>query len=108
MLSVRKMGVSVDREVHAGMDDRELGRRIGYWRRRRKLTQAVFADRIGRSKSWVEKVERGERSAGRLSVLDGICQVLQVDVAVFFFVVRPRPAYILFDYTDALPISVGS
>jgi len=63
------------------MDDRELGRRIGYWRRRRKLTQAVFADRIGRSKSWVEKVERGERSAGRLSVLDGICEVLQVDLA---------------------------
>ena len=63
------------------MDDRELGRRIGYWRRRRKLTQAVFADRIGRSKSWVEKVERGERSAGRLSVLDDICQVLQIDVA---------------------------
>src|SRR6516225_6698231 len=63
------------------MDDRELGRRIGYWRRRRKLTQAVFADRLGRSKSWVEKVERGDRSAGRLSVLDDICQVLQVDVA---------------------------
>src|SRR6266853_4396746 len=70
-----------DRGLHAGMDDRELGRRIGYWRRRRKLTQAVFADRLGRSKSWVEKVERGERSAGRLSVLDDICQVLQVDVA---------------------------
>jgi transcriptional regulator with XRE-family HTH domain len=64
------------------MDDMELGRRIGYWRRRRKLTQAVFADRIGRSKSWVEKVERGERSAGRLSVLDGICGVLQVDLAM--------------------------
>lgn len=64
------------------MDDRELGRRIGYWRRRRKLTQAVFADRIGRSKSWVEKVERGERSAGRLSLLDDICEVLQVDLAV--------------------------
>jgi transcriptional regulator with XRE-family HTH domain len=63
------------------MDDRELGRRIGYWRRRRKLTQVVFADRIGRSKSWVEKVERGERSAGRLSVLDDICEVLQVDLA---------------------------
>jgi transcriptional regulator with XRE-family HTH domain len=63
------------------MDDLELGRRIGYWRRRRKLTQAVFADRIGRSKSWVEKVERGERSAGRLSVLDGICGVLQIDLA---------------------------
>src|SRR5260370_29502884 len=70
-----------DRRVGAGMDDRELGRRIGYWRRRRKLTQAVFADRIGRSKSWVEKVERGERSAGRLSGLDEVCQVLQIDVA---------------------------
>src|ERR1039457_1000010 len=63
------------------MDDREMGRRIGYWRRRRKLTQAVFADRIGRSKSWVEKVERGERSAGRLSILDAICGVLQIDIS---------------------------
>jgi transcriptional regulator with XRE-family HTH domain len=63
------------------MDDRELGRRVGYWRRRRKLTQKVFADRLGRSKSWVEKVERGERSAGRLSVLDEICEVLQIDLA---------------------------
>src|SRR5215470_4972967 len=81
MLSVRKIGVSVDREVHARVDDRELGRRIGYWRRRRKLTQMVFADRIGRSKSWVEKVERGERSAGRLAVLDVISEVLQVDLA---------------------------
>jgi len=64
-----------------GMDDREMGRRIGYWRRRRKLTQAVFADRLGRSKSWVEKVERGERSADRLSVLDAICGVLQIDIS---------------------------
>jgi transcriptional regulator with XRE-family HTH domain len=62
------------------MDDRETGRRIGYWRRRRNLTQAVFADRIGRSKSWVEKVERGDRSAGRLIVLDTICEVLQIDL----------------------------
>jgi transcriptional regulator with XRE-family HTH domain len=63
------------------MDDREMGRRIGYWRRRRNLTQAVFADRIGRSKSWVEKVERGDRSAGRLTVLDTICEVLQIDLS---------------------------
>src|ERR1700730_15854941 len=64
-----------------GMDDREMGRRSGYWRRRRKLTQAVFADRLGRSKSWVEKVERGERSADRLSILDAICGVLQIDIS---------------------------
>lgn len=58
-----------------------MGRRIGYWRRRRKLTQEVFADRLGKSKSWVEKVERGERSADRLSVLDDICGVLQIDLS---------------------------
>ena len=81
MLLVKNGAQAADVGVGAGMDDRELGRRIGYWRRRRKLTQAVFADRLGRSKSWVEKVERGERSAGRLSVLDDICQVLHVDVA---------------------------
>src|SRR6266581_3406137 len=63
------------------MTDQELGRRIGYWRRRRNLTQAVFADRIGRSKSWVEKVERGERSAGQLSVLNEICEVLQIGLS---------------------------
>jgi transcriptional regulator with XRE-family HTH domain len=64
----------------SGPDDRELGRRIGHWRRRRKLSQAVFADRLGRSKSWVEKVERGVRSAGRLAVLQDICGVLQIDL----------------------------
>lgn len=63
------------------MTDRELGRRIGYWRRRRNLTQAVFADRIGKSKSWVEKVETGKRSAGRLSVLNEVCDVLQIDLS---------------------------
>jgi transcriptional regulator with XRE-family HTH domain len=82
------------------MDDRELGRRIGYWRRRRKLTQAVFADRLGRSKSWVEKVERGERSAGRLSVLDDICQVLHVDVAALIGSEPARRAQACLDDTE--------
>jgi len=81
------------------MDDRELGRRIGYWRRR-KLTQAVFADRLGRSKSWVEKVERGERSAGRLSVLDDICQVLHVDVAALIGSEPARRAQACLDDTE--------
>jgi transcriptional regulator with XRE-family HTH domain len=64
------------------MDDRTLGRRIAYWRVRRNLTQRVFADRIGRSLSWVCKVEVGERSADRLSVLDTICEVLRIDLSV--------------------------
>ncbi len=63
------------------MDDRELGQRIAYWRRRRGLTQEIFADRLGRSKSWVEKIERGARSAGRLAMLDLVCEVLRIDLA---------------------------
>ncbi len=64
------------------MDDSELGRRIAYWRERRGMTQQLFADRIGRSKSWVEKAEAGLRSAGRLSVLETVCEVLRIDLPV--------------------------
>jgi transcriptional regulator with XRE-family HTH domain len=63
------------------LDDRELGQRIAYWRRRRGLTQKIFADRLGRSKSWVVKIESGARSAGRLATLDLICEVLRIDLA---------------------------
>jgi transcriptional regulator with XRE-family HTH domain len=45
------------------------------------LTQLLFADRTGRSKSWVVKVEGGARSAGHLPILDVICEVLQVDLS---------------------------
>lgn len=100
MLSVNNGAQAAEVGVGAGMDDRELGRRIGYWRRRRKLTQAVFADRLGRSKSWVEKVEHGERSAGRLSVLDDICRVLQVDVAALIGEEPARRAYACLDDTE--------
>ena len=47
------------------MDD-ALGARIAYWRERRGMTQRLLADRVGRSKSWIEKVEAGTRSADRL------------------------------------------
>jgi transcriptional regulator with XRE-family HTH domain len=79
------------------MNDQELGRRIAYWRRRRGLTQAVFADRIGRSKSWVEKVEQGARSAERLSILDMICEVLRIDLTVLIGEEPNRKAAICLD-----------
>ncbi len=83
-LVVVRMGRSYDigRRRISGVDDPELGRRIAYWRERRGMTQQLFADRIGRSKSWIEKVEAGSRSAGRLSVLETICEVLRVDLPV--------------------------
>lgn len=64
------------------MDDRELGARIAYWRERRGVTQRLLADRIGRSKSWIEKVEAGARSANRLPILMAICTELRIDLPV--------------------------
>jgi transcriptional regulator with XRE-family HTH domain len=59
-----------------------VGRRVAYWRGRRKLSQQVFADRLGKSKSWVDKVERGVRSLDKVSTLQDIAAVLRIDTAV--------------------------
>ncbi|MER5700385.1 helix-turn-helix domain-containing protein [Micromonospora sp. NPDC002296] len=67
------------------MDSSDLlpvGRRVAYWRRRRRLSQQVFADRLGKSKSWVDKVERGVRSLDKVSTLRDIAAALRIDTAV--------------------------
>ncbi|MFG2100677.1 helix-turn-helix domain-containing protein [Micromonospora echinaurantiaca] len=62
------------------MDELPIGRRVAYWRGRRKMSQQVFADRLGKSKSWVDKVERGVRRLDKFSVVYEIADILQVDV----------------------------
>jgi transcriptional regulator with XRE-family HTH domain len=62
------------------MEELPIGRRVAYWRGRRKMSQQVFADRLGKSKSWVDKVERGVRRLDKFSVVYEIADVLQVDV----------------------------
>ncbi|MER7164740.1 helix-turn-helix domain-containing protein [Micromonospora sp. NPDC000207] len=64
------------------MDELPIGRRVAYWRSRRKLSQQVFADRLGKSKSWVDKVERGVRRLDKFSVLHDIADILQIDVSL--------------------------
>ncbi|WP_223884339.1 helix-turn-helix domain-containing protein [Micromonospora craniellae] len=59
-----------------------VGRRVAYWRARRRMSQQVFADRLGKSKSWVDKVERGVRALDRVSTLQEIAGVLRIDRAV--------------------------
>jgi transcriptional regulator with XRE-family HTH domain len=59
-----------------------VGRRVAYWRVRRRLSQQVFADRLGKSKSWVDKVERGVRALDKVSTLHEIAAVLRIDPAV--------------------------
>lgn len=62
------------------VDELPIGRRVAYWRTRRKMSQQVFADRLGKSKSWVDKVERGVRRLDKFSVVYEIADVLQLDV----------------------------
>ncbi|MFV2083075.1 helix-turn-helix domain-containing protein [Micromonospora sp. LOL_021] len=61
------------------MEELPIGRRVAYWRGRRKMSQQVFADRLGKSKSWVDKVERGVRRLDKFSVIHEIADVLQLD-----------------------------
>ncbi|MFI5933192.1 helix-turn-helix domain-containing protein [Actinoplanes sp. NPDC051494] len=64
------------------MDELPIGRRVAYWRGRRKMSQQVFADRLGKSKSWVDKVERGVRRLDKFSVVYEIADVLAIDVTL--------------------------
>ncbi|MGW4463943.1 helix-turn-helix domain-containing protein [Micromonospora sp. NPDC004704] len=78
------------------MEELPVGRRVAYWRGRRKMSQQLFADRIGKSKSWVDKVERGERRLDSLSTLHHLATVLQVGVEALLdrtaHTARVRPA----------------
>ncbi|SCL15004.1 helix-turn-helix domain-containing protein [Micromonospora inyonensis] len=64
------------------VDELPIGRRVAQWRMRRKMSQQVFADRLGKSKSWVDKVERGVRSLDKVSTIQDIAAVLRIDTAV--------------------------
>ncbi|MGC5031372.1 helix-turn-helix domain-containing protein [Micromonospora sp. DT229] len=59
-----------------------VGRRVAYWRVRRRMSQQVFADRLGKSKSWVDKVERGVRALDKVSTLRDIAAALRIDQAM--------------------------
>lgn len=58
-----------------------IGERIAILRRRRGLSQAAVAERLGRSEQWLSNIERGVRGADRHSVLVPIADMLGVSVA---------------------------
>src|SRR3954453_835567 len=66
-----------------GMDsrNRDIGRRVSYWRSRRGLSRQQFADLVGRSMSWVDKGETSQRGRVRLPMLEAVATALQVDIA---------------------------
>lgn len=63
------------------MDDqaRAIGQRVQYWRQRRNLTRQEFADMVGRSTSWLDKIEKGERCLARIPMLERVAEVLGID-----------------------------
>ncbi|MBV9160473.1 MAG: helix-turn-helix transcriptional regulator [Pseudonocardiales bacterium] len=52
-----------------------------YWMQRRGMTRQLFADRMGKSLSWVDKIRAGDRQLDRLSVLRQISRVLDIPLA---------------------------
>ncbi|MCI4065244.1 helix-turn-helix domain-containing protein [Micromonospora sp. R77] len=74
------------------MNELPVGRRVAQWRVRRNLTQQQFADRLGKSKSWVDKVERGARRLDRMSNLREVAEALRIDLAVLLAQRPERPA----------------
>src|SRR5260221_14661183 len=61
--------------------DRSFGARLAKLRRLRGLSQAQFAQRVGRSVAWLSQVERGARHIDRMSVLETLAAALDVPLA---------------------------
>ncbi|MET8090620.1 helix-turn-helix domain-containing protein [Micromonospora sp. NPDC005220] len=73
-------------------DDIPIGRRVASWRVRRSMTQQMLADRLRRSKSWVDKIERGVRPLDRYSVIQELAHVLRVEPEALLGQPRGTPA----------------
>src|SRR3712207_137910 len=66
-----------------GIDRHVLGQRVAYWRVQRHLTQQELADRLGRPRNWVWKIESGAiGSLERYNVLAQVADALTVDMQV--------------------------
>lgn len=59
-------------------NDLTPGQRVAYYRRRRGLSQTVLAGLVGRTESWVEKIEAGRMSLDVLSNIAALARALDV------------------------------
>jgi transcriptional regulator with XRE-family HTH domain len=57
-----------------------IGQRVAFYRRRRGLTQVALADLVGRTLSWVEKVENGRAPLDRISVVRDLARALDISL----------------------------
>ncbi|MBQ1026654.1 helix-turn-helix transcriptional regulator [Micromonospora sp. C95] len=66
------------------------------------MSQQAFADRLGKSKSWVDKIERGVRRLDRYSVFREIADVLRLDPDLLLGPRQPPPTAPSLDGIDAV------
>ncbi|MDB5068130.1 MAG: transcriptional regulator, family [Chloroflexi bacterium] len=90
--------------TNPGLDERTMGERIMRYRVRAGLSRAQLSGLIGRSPSWVYKVERGVLLADRLSDLANLARILKVELADL--VGEPVPVA-LFQPLPPRPVGTG-
>lgn len=61
-------------------DSMTVGERVGWYRRRRGLTQEVLAGLVGRTVDWLSKVENGRIPLDRLSVITELADALDLSI----------------------------
>ena len=61
-------------------DEPTIGRRVARARRRKGWSQQQLGDTIGRTPSWVSKIERGNVPLDRMSIVSRIAEALSVEV----------------------------
>ena len=64
------------------MDFEAIGKRIGFYRKKKKLTQAELAEQLDVSVSFISKIERGKTHVS-LIWLEKIADALDVDYLMF-------------------------
>ena len=82
----------------------EIGKRVRYWRLRRNIGRKQFADMIGRSTSWLDKIETGERNLVRLPVLELVAEALSIDVTALTDAPAAERASACVDRSEVLAI----
>lgn len=74
-----------------------IGKRIRYFRRKKKWTQQELGEACGTCKDIIGRCERGEENMG-VQILGSIMEALEVDATRFFrsklFVREARPAHL--------------
>ncbi|MFD9740629.1 helix-turn-helix domain-containing protein [Umezawaea sp. NPDC059074] len=82
----------------------EIGKRVRYWRLRRNIGRKQFADMVGRSTSWLDKIETGERHLVRLPTLELVADALGIDPTVLTDAPAAERASACVDPTEVLAI----